>query len=224
MNTPHPWPLVDLRIRTPRLELRLPTDDDLLGLLDVVRAGVADPDQTVFMVPWHQLPSPALERQFLQHCWKSRGSWNPSAWSLNLVLVENGRPIGQQEIAARDFGIRKLVQSGSWIGREFQGRGLGTEARAAILALAFDGLGADFAESGYFAGNERSRRVSEKLGYERICEEILSIEGRQRREIRVRCSRASWRRDVVPVTIENLEPCLPLFGVGELAPEDWATF
>ena len=28
----HPWPLFDLRLRTPRLELRLPTDDDLLAL------------------------------------------------------------------------------------------------------------------------------------------------------------------------------------------------
>ena len=32
----HPWPLFDLRLRTPRLELRLPTDDDLLELVGIV--------------------------------------------------------------------------------------------------------------------------------------------------------------------------------------------
>jgi RimJ/RimL family protein N-acetyltransferase len=220
---PHPWPLVDLRIRTPNLELRLPTDDDLLALARVARAGIVDPDRTVFVVPWHTLPSPAMERQFLQHWWRARGSWNPSNWSLGLALVENGRPIGMQEVIAGDFAIRRVVQSGSWIGREFQGRGLGTEARAAILALAFDGLAADFAESGYFAGNERSARVSEKLGYQSIGEEYLSIDGKRLTEVRVRCSRESWRRDLVPVTIERLEPCLGLFGVRELAPEEWAT-
>jgi hypothetical protein len=64
----HPWPLFDLRIRTPHLELRLPTDDDLLELAHVARAGVMDEGQTFFAVPWHELPSPAFERQFL-HPW-----------------------------------------------------------------------------------------------------------------------------------------------------------
>lgn len=141
----HPWPLFDLRIRTPHLELRLPTDDDLLALIEVARNGIVEPERTVFFVPWHLLPSPAMERQFLQHWWQNRGSWNPAAWSLGLAIYESGRPIGMQEMLARDFAIRKYVASGSWIGREYQGRGLGTEARAAILALAFDGLGADFA-------------------------------------------------------------------------------
>jgi hypothetical protein len=36
----HPWPLFDLRVRTPNLELRLPTDDDLLELARVARAGI----------------------------------------------------------------------------------------------------------------------------------------------------------------------------------------
>ncbi len=220
----HLWPLFDLRIRTPRLELRLPTDEDLLELVEVVRAGVVDADRTVFLVPWHQLPSPAMERQFLQHWWRNRGSWNPAKWSLGLALIENGRPVGLQEVIASDFAIRRVVKSGSWIGREFQGRGLGTEARAAILALAFDGLGAEVAESGYFEGNSRSARVSEKLGYQRLNDEIYAIEGKRMVEVRVRCTRETWRRDLVPVTIEGLEPCLKLFGVGDLGPDEWGTF
>jgi hypothetical protein len=80
----HPWPLFDLRIKTPHLELRLPTDDDLLGLMAVARAGVADPDRSVFLVPWHLLPSPAFERQFLLHWWSRRGGWDPTRCSRDL--------------------------------------------------------------------------------------------------------------------------------------------
>jgi len=220
----HPWPLFDLRIRTPNLELRLPTDDDLIELASVARAGIVDDDRTVFIVPWHRLPSPAFERQFLQHWWAERGHWSPTDWMLGLALIKDGHPIGIQSLIARDFGIKRVITSGSWLGREFQGQGLGTEARAAILALAFDGLGAVAAESGYIAGNARSSRVSAKLGYETICEERIVVEGKAVTEVRVRCTPQSWQRDLVPVTIEGLEPCLELFGVGELAPNEWATF
>ena len=37
------WPLFDLRVTTPRLEIRLPTDDELYQLLEVADAGVHDP-------------------------------------------------------------------------------------------------------------------------------------------------------------------------------------
>jgi hypothetical protein len=132
---------------------------------------------------------------------------------MGLVVTENGRPIGLQEVMARDFAVKRVVNSGSWLGRNFQGRGLGTEARAAILALAFDGLSADAAESGYIEGNGSSARVSEKLGYRVHGDEVFAIEGKRQLEIKVRCTRATWHRDLVPVTIEGLRPCLKLFGV-----------
>ena len=220
----HPWPLFDLRVWTPNLELRLATDEDLLELVRVARAGIIDEDRTAFLVPWHRLPSPAFERQFLLHWWGDRARWNPAAWSLGLVALENGRPIGVQEVMARNFGVKGVVNSGSWLGREFQGRGLGTAARAAILALAFTGLGAIAAESGYIKGNSASARVSEKLGYRVNGDEYFAIEGKRLLEIKVRCTPETWNRDLVPVTIEGLEPSLPLFGVGDLEPNDWATF
>jgi RimJ/RimL family protein N-acetyltransferase len=219
----HPWPLFDLRLRTPNLELRLPTDDDLLELVRVAREGIIDAGQTAFLVPWHSLPSPAFERQFLLHWWGTRSRWSPTSWSLGLAVLENGRPIGVQDLLAEEFSIRRAVKSGSWIGREFQGRGRGTEARAAILALAFEGLGAERAESGYLEGNAASARVSEKLGYRVVGDEVFAIEGKRVPETIVRCTPETWNRDLVPVTIEGLEPCLKLFGVGSLSPDEWAT-
>jgi len=220
----HFWPLFDLRLRTPRLELRLPTDDDLIALIKVARGGVTEEGRTAFMVPWHELPSPALERQFLLHCWSVRGNWSPNRWSLGLAAIFDGQPIGLQDILASDFAVRRVVSSGSWLGLGYQGHGLGTEMRAAVLALAFDGLGASIAESGYFEGNEASARVSEKLGYVANGDETYAVAGKAVVEHKVRVTPETWRRDVVPVAIEGLEPCLKLFGIGELGPDEWAQF
>ena len=220
----HPWPLFDLRLRTPRLELRLPTDDDLLELVRVAREGVVEEGRTFFAVPWHELPSPAFERQFLQHWWESRGSWSPTNWSIGFAIVADGQPIGIQDLMARNFAVRKTVVSASWLGRAYQGRGYGTEMRAAVLTLAFDGLGAEVAESGYFEGNGASAGVSAKLGYVANGDDVWAVGRHRAVEHRLRIGRDTWRRDLVPVTIDGLEPCLKLFGVGELDPTEWATF
>ena len=217
----HPWPLFDLRLRTPNLELRLPTDDDLLELVKVARAGIMEEGRIFFAAPWHELPSPAFERQFLQHWWKSRGSWSPTNWALGLAVVAGDRPIGMQDVMAGQFAVRKTVTTASWLGTANQGRGYGTEMRAAVLALAFDGLSAERAESGYFTGNAASRRVSEKLGYLPNGEEVYSVAGERVVESRVVVTPDAWRRELVPVTIEGLEPCLKLFGVGELGADEW---
>ena len=204
--------------------MRVPTDADLLELAAAARSGITDPDEIVFLVPWHQLPSPAMERQFLLHWWRARGTWSPSRWGLGLAVILNGRAVGMQDIMAKDFAITRTVSSASWLAREFQCHGYCTEMRGGMLALAFDGLGAEVAESGYFKGNGRSARVSEKLGYIPNGEEVFAVEGKRMVEQKVRMTRDQWKRDVVPATIEGLGPCLTLFGIGELGPDEWATF
>lgn len=218
----HPWPLFDLRLRTPRLELRFATDDDLLALMKVAREGIHDPTATPFQVTWDELPSPAFERSFLLHWWVSRGSWKPENWTLTLAVIAGGRPIGIQDLMARDFSHRRSASTGSWLGQTYQGCGYGTEMRAAVLWLAFERLGALVAESGYIDGNDASARVSEKLGYVPNGERVVAPRGEPLTEHLIRVTPETWRRDLVPVAIENLEPCLGLFGVGELAPSEWS--
>ncbi len=46
------WPLFQLRLQTPMLELRLPTDSDLADLASLAAAGVHDPEDQPFAVPW----------------------------------------------------------------------------------------------------------------------------------------------------------------------------
>ncbi len=91
---------------------------------------------------------------------------------------------------------------------------LGTEMRAAVLELAFRGLGAARAESSWLEGNEASRRVSEKLGYVEYALGEKSPRGTPVVEHGVVIERAAWRCPIA-VEIAGLEPCLALFGVSE---------
>ncbi len=56
------WPLFALRIRSERLVLRLPTDDEILGLIEISRDGIHPPDEMPFGIAWSVLPSPEFER------------------------------------------------------------------------------------------------------------------------------------------------------------------
>jgi RimJ/RimL family protein N-acetyltransferase len=209
------WPLFGLRLRSERLVLRLPTDDDLLELMALARAGIHPADEMPFGVAWSTLPSPAFERGFMQHHWALRGSWTPEHWFLNLVVDFEGDLIGSQSIGAEGFAVHRTVATGSWLGRAYQGRGFGKEMRAAVLGFAFEGLGARVAQTSAFLDNAASNAVSRSLGYEENGLGRLAPQGVARVTQRFRMSEDSWRSRPRPaVSIEGLEACLALFGAG----------
>ena len=74
------------------------------------------------------------------------------------------------------------------------------------------GLAARAAHSGALVHNVASQRVSEKLGYRFMYEDTLSPRGEPVQHRNYRIARKDWRSPV-PIRIESLEPCLPLFGV-----------
>lgn len=45
-------PLFALRLRTPRLELRLPAGDELVELASLARLGIHPPEQMPFRIEW----------------------------------------------------------------------------------------------------------------------------------------------------------------------------
>ena len=57
------------------------------------------------------------------------------------------------------------AELGYWIGATHWGLGYATEAARAVVAYGFDELGLISIWAGYYEGNERSRRVQEKLGF-----------------------------------------------------------
>jgi RimJ/RimL family protein N-acetyltransferase len=207
-------PLFGLRLRTPRLELRFPAEDELVQLARVAQQGVHPPDEMPFLIRWTDaLDAPSFVEDFVGYHLEARSGWSPEDWRLELGVWLQGSLIGSQGIEAKSFARERTATSASWLAQSFQRCGYGTEMRAAILELAFLGLGAAAARSGAIEGNVASARVSQKLGYSDVGERQHLRNGEPVREQRFLLQRERWRQvDHPPVEIVDLEPCLPLFG------------
>ncbi|MFE9483884.1 GNAT family N-acetyltransferase [Streptomyces spororaveus] len=121
---------------------------------------------------------------------------------------------GYQGIGARDFSVRREVGTGSWLGRAYQRQRLGTEMRAAVLHLAFAGLGAQHAVSGAYADNAASLAVSRKLGYREDGIERHVVRSEPAVLHRLRLTAERWQQhQPFPVKVEGLTECLPCFGL-----------
>jgi RimJ/RimL family protein N-acetyltransferase len=160
------WPPARVRVITPRLELRLPTDEEIVALVERGGGGNAAPHTRRYGTPWtEEHPRRVARRAYKWHA-QCRASWTPDRWSFLPAVFVDGEPAGAQDLSAANFAITREVESGSWLGARFQGRGLGTEMRQAVLHLAFEGLGARTARSGAYEDNGASIGVSTRCGYE----------------------------------------------------------
>jgi len=207
------WPLLGLVVRTPRLELRYPSEGLLLELAELSTGPVHPPETMPFAEPWTDVDPRARGRGTVQHHWRERGAWSPEAWGCGLAVLVDGAVVGSQGLSATHFARTRVVATGSWLTLARQGEGIGTEMRAAVLHLAFAGLGADRAESAAFEDNAASQRVSATLGYVANGDEIHRRREGAGRLIRLLLTREAWatrRRD--DIVIDGLDPCLELFG------------
>ncbi|MFJ8844284.1 GNAT family N-acetyltransferase [Streptomyces cyaneofuscatus] len=208
------WPLHGLRIRTPRLELRLPDEALLDELASVGAGGVHAPDRMPFIVPWTDGEPDEVGRATYQHVLGTIAGWTEKNWHLTLAVLHDGKVVGRQDVMGREFGVRREVMTGSWLGLPHQGRGIGTEMRAAALHLAFEGLGARYAVSDARTDNAGSLGVSRRLGYEPDGLQIEVIRGEAVTLQRLRLDRAGWEKHrSVDVTVEGLDACRADFGV-----------
>ena len=202
-------PLARLRLRTPRLELRLATVSELRELARVAQAGIHDPDFMPFELAW---TDNLTEESFLEWHRSAIRDWRPYDWRLELIVFSDGRPIGCQSLAAKQFGSTRRATTGSWLGAPWQRRGLGAEMRTAVLTLLFDGLHGREAASGAVVGNEASLAVSRKLGYVETGLSAVSPRGKPVPHHDLVLTPERFRR-LVDVRMEGLDGLDSLFGV-----------
>ena len=206
------WPLFDLVVRTPRLEIRLPREDEFADLLALIVGGIHDPATMPFTTPFTDRPSPQRERESAQWWWRQRAEWSADKWNLTGAVFVDGRVVGVQDINAEHFATVRSVATGSWLGLAHQGQGLGREMRQAILHLAFAGLGAEEALSGAFFDNAPSLATSRSVGYQTNGEVLAARRDGSARLVNLRIDRPTWegrRRD--DIEIIGLDGCLDMF-------------
>lgn len=125
---------------------------------------------------WHRLPEvtffmPRLSadpQRFAQHLADHAGDLLVATLAdrqVALVKVAVGDSWAQEEVAADAVGT--VAEIGWALDPSVQGRGLGTEVAAELLAICFDGLGLRRVVAQCTADNTASWRIMEKVGMRR---------------------------------------------------------
>ena len=149
-------------IVTPRLVLRPPT----LGDLDSIQTAKEDawPDLQRWMAWAFDIEQ---SRQAMENSIRRTMDYQSQA---GIALAGFHRING-------DFVVRTALdltdepdvyETGYWVAPKYAGQGMATEATNAAIRYAFGHLGAKAISIGYFDGNLASRRIVEKLGFEKL--------------------------------------------------------
>ncbi len=142
-------------MRTDRLTLRAYTTDDL----DRFHAMFSDPHVVTYLYE-----EPLSREQAAEHLAKRLGSELPGegTW-LNLAVERDGEMIGDVGICLVSTA-HKQCEIGYVFMPAASGNGYATEAARAMVAVAFDDLGAHRVTGRLDARNEASARLLERLG------------------------------------------------------------
>src|SRR5690349_13080334 len=222
------WPLHGIRLRTAELDLRVMTEADLPTLCELLPDDLQmNPHATTYAGPDDRANRRAV---LLQGYWRALGMWSPDDWALPFVVRAGdgvsgasgahsasgaSGVLGVQWLEGPDWRADRTVDSSSWLVPAARGRGLGTQMRAAVLALAFDRLGASAAISSAVVDNGASLGVSRALGYRETHRSVLEHSGEALQHVRL--ERASWDASGRSrgIQVDGVRPTLPYFGLEE---------
>lgn len=143
-------------LHTERLMLRRSRPEDH----EAIAAYRSDPEVYRYQ-GWERIDPEGIRAQIEEMAGRAPGE--PGGWvQLSVEERESGRLVGDVGLSpAEDPGV---IEVGYTIAPEFQGRGYGTEAVGALIAYAFDTLGADLVRAYASAENLPSIRLAEKVG------------------------------------------------------------
>jgi RimJ/RimL family protein N-acetyltransferase len=204
------WPPFRLRLSCGPLVMRPLRDGDFPEVLAVVHAGIHAPERMPFSFPWTDMSGSEMDRQFVQYHWRARAELAPERWQLDLGVWHDGRFVGVQGVSTRDFPVTRTGETGSWLGQEFQGQGIGTLMRQAICVLCFDHLGFGEVTSAAFADNPASQAVSRKVGYRANGEDRFARKGELATMRRLVLRPEDLVRPPYDVEVEGAEPFVEL--------------
>jgi RimJ/RimL family protein N-acetyltransferase len=211
------WPLHGIRIRSADLDLRVMTEADLPPIWELLPDDLElNPHATTY----EGLDRAANRRAVVaQGYWRSLGMWSADDWALPFVVRsvdDDDLPaeiLGMQVLEGPDWRADRTVDSSSWLVPGARGKGLGTQMRASVLALAFGPLRARAAISSAVVDNSASLGVSRRLGYVDTHTSVLEHSGERLQHVRL--ERGAWESSgrSAGVRIDGVDAALPFFGL-----------
>lgn len=125
----------------------------------------------------------------------------PNSWAITLLGSNPyAGPVGAIALRVGDASSLGIPDDeadlGYWLGRPLWGEGYATEACRAVLSYGFRSLGLAAVWAAYYEGNERSRRVQDRLGLSphHRNEGVTDAAGRVRDENVQRITRSEWEQ------------------------------
>jgi len=207
------WPMFDIHLSTPELELRHLTEADLASLSNVIPDDAEqNPSSTTYAgLDARQNRGAVVHQDY----WRARGSWRPESWALSFGVFRDGDLLGYQGLEGDDFVKLRTVDSSSFLAAPVRGRGWGKQMRAAVLALAFGPLGARFAITSAWSDNHASLGASRRLGYVDNGITVQQRDGQAGEMVHLRLSRETWMASGWPeqVVVSGMDECLAFFGL-----------
>lgn len=183
------YPPIGLIIRTPDLVLQPADEACAVELANaVLEHGIHDPSYSPFSTPWTDADPLTVARSVFTNVLAAR-SVDP--WMLKFVIRLHGKPIGVMDLR-QHADVRDEVGTGSWLLRHTHGKGYGTQARAAVLKLAFEGLGVREARTAAYTYNSASLGVTRKLGYVHVETEDRVVRGEHAESHKFAVTRELW--------------------------------
>ncbi|MBD3689041.1 GNAT family N-acetyltransferase [Nanchangia anserum] len=182
-------------------QLRVLRESDIPALLDLKARGIASPEVPLpFLTPWHLRP----DHEAVTYWYTQMAESCRPTCTLTFAVIDDGEIVGLQDIIGAHALRTRSAETGSWLAREFHGRGIGTRMRQMILAFAFDILGLDEMRSAAHVENLASRRVSEKCGYVADGTERIAGDDGYVTDVRFVVTPDTFIRPTDPVTYEGL--------------------
>lgn len=147
-----------MEIESERLILRHWKEEDLEDLVEGLNN--INVSKWLAAVPYPYTKEDGIE--FIKYAKKLYA--NSNSIPLAIVLKEENKVIGGTFIA--DINKKDGTAGGGiWLNEAYQKNGYGSEAFYTKIKYSFDVLGLRRIENGYFPGNEKSKKMQEKLGF-----------------------------------------------------------
>ena len=211
------WPLLDLRLTSGDLELAPLIEADLAEVVRLLPADLElNPSATRFAVDERTHRGLVVHQEY----WRSYGTWTTQAWRFHLAVRRDGELLGLQELEGTEFPMLRTVDTSSWLVESARGAGIGKAIRRAVLALAFDHLGARAAITSAWHDNHASLGVSRSLGYQPNGGSLLARGDGVDTLVHLRMTVDDWRSagGAPDVTVTGVPEALPLFGLSGSLP------
>lgn len=158
----------------PRVSLRHPAESDREAFVALRRASRAH------LEPWEPVPPPGLD-PYAPRVFDAELELADTQSQQRFLIVRTADDalLGRIAMNAIERGPFQNARIGYWIGASFAGQGYMTEAIAACLRIAFEGMGLHRVCANIMPTNTASRRVLERNNFirEGFSEKYLQIRG-----------------------------------------------